>query len=217
MLCRTEPENLPHRGLAIDVAAALGERRDRELVRVLERMLEPDPDRRLSDLDELIGLQPNRRAGPTRDHGAGIDGESARPEGSEGEAAGAAPRAPARAEPAATRPGGCSSSRCSAWVVASIVVSAVLLVAAPLVLTLLSVFFGPRLRNAAAAVRSAGHASNRSLARARDRLMARGVDDEPRNQARVARRRLARNLDRGSREDEATSEPPSQKTRRATR
>ena len=41
-----EPENLPHRGLAIDVPAALGRAAEPWLVRALSAMLEPDPDKR---------------------------------------------------------------------------------------------------------------------------------------------------------------------------
>ncbi len=41
-----EPEDLPHRGLGIDVAAALGPGADPWLVRALAGMLEPDPDKR---------------------------------------------------------------------------------------------------------------------------------------------------------------------------
>jgi serine/threonine protein kinase len=43
-----EPEELPHRGLAIDVPAALGRGAEPWLVRALSAMLEPDPDKRAS-------------------------------------------------------------------------------------------------------------------------------------------------------------------------
>ncbi len=43
-----EPEDLPHRGLAIDVPAALGKGAEPWLVRALGAMLEPDPDKRPS-------------------------------------------------------------------------------------------------------------------------------------------------------------------------
>ncbi|HEY4107180.1 MAG TPA: serine/threonine-protein kinase [Polyangiaceae bacterium] len=42
----SEPEDLPHRGLAIDVQAALGKSAEPWLVRALSAMLEPDPDKR---------------------------------------------------------------------------------------------------------------------------------------------------------------------------
>lgn len=41
-----EPEDLPHRGLAIDVRAALGSGAEPWLVRALSAMLDPDPDER---------------------------------------------------------------------------------------------------------------------------------------------------------------------------
>jgi hypothetical protein len=41
-----EPEDLPHRGLSIDVPAALGSGAEPWLVRALSAMLEPDPDKR---------------------------------------------------------------------------------------------------------------------------------------------------------------------------
>jgi tRNA A-37 threonylcarbamoyl transferase component Bud32 len=41
-----EPEDLPHRGLAIDVRAALGSAAEPWLVRALSAMLDPDPDKR---------------------------------------------------------------------------------------------------------------------------------------------------------------------------
>ena len=41
-----EPEDLPHRGLAIDVRAALGAGAEPWLVRTLSAMLDPDPDKR---------------------------------------------------------------------------------------------------------------------------------------------------------------------------
>src|SRR6185295_14519102 len=46
MLTGEEPEALPHKGLAIDVNAALGRRASPAMVRVLSSMLAPDPDQR---------------------------------------------------------------------------------------------------------------------------------------------------------------------------
>ncbi len=53
MLTGCEPEDLPHRGLGIDVARAL-RGRNPGLVRVLESMLEPDPERRASRIAPLL-------------------------------------------------------------------------------------------------------------------------------------------------------------------
>ncbi len=62
MLTGVEPENLPHRGLAIDVRAALGPSIEPELRRVLEKMLDPDPDRRASSIRPLLASLASARA-----------------------------------------------------------------------------------------------------------------------------------------------------------
>ncbi len=57
MLTGRQPEDLPHRGLAIDVRAALRERRgpaSERLAVILEAMLDPDPDRRASRIAPLL-------------------------------------------------------------------------------------------------------------------------------------------------------------------
>jgi hypothetical protein len=59
LLTGREPEDLPHRGLALDVRAALGPSADGRLVEALERMLDPDPDRRA----QTPSLSPARRPG----------------------------------------------------------------------------------------------------------------------------------------------------------
>jgi hypothetical protein len=54
LLSGVEPDQLPHKGLAIDVAKALGKGFDPRLRRVLERMLEPDPDKRAGAIAPLL-------------------------------------------------------------------------------------------------------------------------------------------------------------------
>ncbi len=54
LLTGREPEDLPHRGLAIDVRAALGPRANPRLVAALEQMLVPDPDQRAAALAPLL-------------------------------------------------------------------------------------------------------------------------------------------------------------------
>src|SRR5262249_28224993 len=69
MLTGKEPEDLPHKGLAVDVEAALGPRARPELVRVLKDMVEPDPDKRASRIaplldeltEEIPGGEPSKR------------------------------------------------------------------------------------------------------------------------------------------------------------
>jgi serine/threonine protein kinase len=55
MLTGEEPEKLPHKGLKIDVPAALGKRASPTLVSVLSRMLEPDPETRPPSITPLLG------------------------------------------------------------------------------------------------------------------------------------------------------------------
>jgi serine/threonine protein kinase len=55
MLTGDEPENLPHKGLKIDVPAALGKRASPTLVAILSRMLEPDPETRPRSIAPLLG------------------------------------------------------------------------------------------------------------------------------------------------------------------
>jgi hypothetical protein len=55
LLTGVEPENMPHRGLAIDVKAALRNgHTSPELVQVLTAMVEPDPDRRAARIGPLL-------------------------------------------------------------------------------------------------------------------------------------------------------------------
>ncbi len=55
LLTGSEPEDLPHKGLSIDVEAALGAHADRRLVAALRAMLEPDPDRRETSVVAALG------------------------------------------------------------------------------------------------------------------------------------------------------------------
>lgn len=66
-----EPEDLPHRGLAIDVRAALGQGAEPWLLRALSAMLEPDPDRRATRVPAPgSGRRPAERAGAASDNPA---------------------------------------------------------------------------------------------------------------------------------------------------
>lgn len=64
LLTGLEPERLPHAGLGIDVRRALGDRVDVRLRTLLERMLEPDPERRPSELRPLLRALPRPGASP---------------------------------------------------------------------------------------------------------------------------------------------------------
>jgi hypothetical protein len=64
-LTGAEPETLPHRGLAVDVRAALGGRASPGMTAAIEQMLEPDPDRRPSELAGLLdGIRGSASAPP---------------------------------------------------------------------------------------------------------------------------------------------------------
>ncbi|HKY40865.1 MAG TPA: serine/threonine-protein kinase [Polyangiaceae bacterium] len=66
LLTASEPEDLPHKGLGIDVEAALRGQVDRRLIAVLKVMLEPDPDRRASSIEAAMlqhGLGPAAQVG----------------------------------------------------------------------------------------------------------------------------------------------------------
>ena len=65
MLTGTEPEELPHEGLGIDVARALPRGIPAPLARALAAMLIPDPDQRLGSVDEALALLRGER---TSDH-----------------------------------------------------------------------------------------------------------------------------------------------------
>jgi hypothetical protein len=56
MLTGSEPEELPHVGLGIDVARALGSGASPRLVRALAAMLDPDPDRRAASIEAALRL-----------------------------------------------------------------------------------------------------------------------------------------------------------------
>jgi serine/threonine protein kinase len=49
-LTGADPDTLPHRGLALDVRSALAGRASEAMIASLERMLEPDPDRRATSV-----------------------------------------------------------------------------------------------------------------------------------------------------------------------
>jgi hypothetical protein len=67
MLTGQEPEDLPHKGLAVDVRAALGKRVSSDLVEVLTRMLEPDPDKRAGVIPSFDPLRESLRSEPDRE------------------------------------------------------------------------------------------------------------------------------------------------------
>jgi hypothetical protein len=76
MLTGRQPEDLPHKGLAIDVRAALGDRGDERLADALTLMLDPDPDQRPARIAPVLeklerGAQ---RRGPASDPSLHLEG-----------------------------------------------------------------------------------------------------------------------------------------------
>jgi hypothetical protein len=81
MLTGLEPEDLPHKGLAIDVAAALGKTARPALVRALAAMVEPDPDKRAARLSTVIAdLRPSPPGAARRDTRSSAPPDAARHE-----------------------------------------------------------------------------------------------------------------------------------------
>jgi tRNA A-37 threonylcarbamoyl transferase component Bud32 len=165
MLTGSEPEDLPHRGLAIDVAAALANSVDPRLVRVLTRMLDPDPDRRAARIAPLLeDAAAGSRAGRF-DFGydrarAGADMPSRRRR--------------RRIHAHEPFPFAIVLLFTIGLMLARTAVSLTLRVFVPLLLTVLALLFGPALRRAARAVADAGRRASAALDTA-----LRGVQRQP--------------------------------------
>jgi hypothetical protein len=156
MLTGAQPENLPHRGLGIDVRTALRGIAGTGLTRTLERMLEPDPERRAGRV-EVPRAPREEPSAPysTRERGNRRDARRARRE---------ARRAHRQAWRAMRRRGRWRGPAgflplvfvLMALSIARVAVSVALSVVVPAVLVLLSLLFGPALRQAARAVSRGG-------------------------------------------------------------
>jgi tRNA A-37 threonylcarbamoyl transferase component Bud32 len=151
VLTGRDPEALPHRGLAIDVPAVLGH--DRPLADLLSRLLDPDPDRRPQRIRPLVAaVAQQRRHQP-------------------GPASPAPRNVPARAM-------GHDGPRLPGGVILLIVLlglavarfstAALFRVFLPILLTLLSLFFGGGLRRTAKQMRDIGERGDEGLRKARE-------------------------------------------------
>ena len=152
MLTGTEPEDLPHEGLGIDVARALPRGIPARLGRALEAMLVPDPDRRLGSVDEALAIlhgeaakQKEKQRSPSKRQQRKQRRDSAR----------------RRRPPLLPRMLG----RVGLFV-AMLVVWVTVGFAVPVVLILLSLLFGATLRRAAASCVDAAKRSQAALGRA---------------------------------------------------
>jgi hypothetical protein len=157
LLTGCEPEDLPHKGLGIDVAKAVPKTTPASLVRTLEAMLDPDPDTRASSVAEALSrggaAAPSTRSTPP----------------------------PSRRDARRARRGGRDRSRrrspfplrVVAWLgllVARLVVWLVVGIAVPLVLALLSMAFGKALQRASNACRGAASRAGSAMERASRRI-----------------------------------------------
>jgi hypothetical protein len=84
MLTGAEPESLPHKGLAIDVQAALaGHNASPAMVAALRAMLEPDPDKRAARIEPLLAAFASIPKVDARAREGGKPGEERRGSGRE--------------------------------------------------------------------------------------------------------------------------------------
>jgi Protein kinase domain len=198
MLTGKEPEELPHRGLAVDVRAALRGRASERLVGVLEKMLDPDPDRRAPRIGPLLA---RLEEGGRRDNRAFNEEQRARVQALHAEHHGRwnhesldrlarreARRANRRAERSARRrarwhegpPFPFSLVLTLVFLVATLAVALATQVVVPIVLTILSLFFARRaLREAIDVVRDAGHRAVDEMNRLRREAIEGEAGDAP--------------------------------------
>ncbi|HLK38866.1 MAG TPA: serine/threonine-protein kinase [Polyangiaceae bacterium] len=193
ILTGSEPEELPHRGLAIDVDSALGGRSHGGLRDVLRRMLEVDPDARptrigsLLDRDGVPAFSENFGRSFERDIRDDIERRVRRHvERATRRADRRARREERRAQERARRHverdalreayGGYGQRRGSPWfiwlfvliglVVAQLAVTVAIRIAVPVVLVVLSFVFGRKLRSAARSVARAGERAQEAMTEA---------------------------------------------------
>ncbi len=198
LLTGTEPEDQPHQGLAIDVKAALGAGADQRVVRLLSSMLHPNPDSRLVHLqpalehlfqqrpDFFSGVGAARGAEARRTGGQHEQADSrgsARPTAQEQRGAATPPSAGSDATP---------NQRGNEFWGGPLLVVALMLVlwtarfatwalmrfSVPLLLIMLSLFFGDALRKAAKRVRDVGERSDEGLRRASRRFRTGGSPEQ---------------------------------------
>jgi hypothetical protein len=209
MLTGREPEDLPHKGLTLDVRGALGGRASERLVRALEAMLEPNPDARAPRIGPLLeridappsAPRPRREGwdGPVREV---IDSDGVTDVARTGGRVDGPP--PVIASLVAL-------TLTIAMVGVRIATHAVL----PVLLGFLSILFGRRaMYRAAMTIRAGGETVIESLEHARDRLHGhedRGSDVKVRVVGEEVRGRVRPDEDDDENEDD---EPPSERQRR---
>jgi serine/threonine protein kinase len=176
MLTGKEPEDLPHKGLAIDVRAALPKDVPEPLVRALEAMLAPDPDVRATSIGQALRLAPSKSKPPEpddrRDPDRGDRKKNRRERRREKREAKRARRGTARLPllPRIIVDILLLATRLVLWIMIGLVL--------PLVLVIFSLLFGGALRRAAAACWRAAGRSNAAIGRA-SRWLAGREEDAP--------------------------------------
>jgi tRNA A-37 threonylcarbamoyl transferase component Bud32 len=192
LLSGLQPEELPHRGLAIDVEAALrGAHVSRAMIKTLTAMLEPDPDRRPARLSPLLaelgkassGGRSKERAAAreaARDEARRDDQARRREERARAHAAREAERARRRAARRAGRDHASSDGPGLLIFIlgvglrlAEIAVAITLRAAIPLAFSILSLIFGRKWREAGATVGRAGVLAGETIRNVRRSLEAR--------------------------------------------
>lgn len=208
LLTGREPEELPHKGLAVDVRTALAGRASPALTDALARMLEPDPDVRPAAIAPLLARlsgdhgQPKvararsgwgarvtreaERAVKEAERRARRDERRARREARHAgrDAARAIERWQGRRRPGRPAPFPVSLAMILGLTLAQLALVVALRLVVPTVLTFLSVFFGAGLRRAARQVSEAGQRAFDSVGRAK-RVVTRGEAEEEADEVRV--------------------------------
>ncbi len=193
MLAGSDPDQLPHQGLAIDVEGTLGSRVDERLKRVLTDALDPDPDRRSRQpLSQLLRTQrldavavPSEQPSPRRPstqarHQAAGDGagnDSTRDKHRDKHRERRERRQERRRDRRARRGAGphglpplLRGLVLTLLATLRVGVGVLFLLVLPLLLTLLSVALGPKLRRRARQARVAGRQLQQALRTAATRV-----------------------------------------------
>jgi hypothetical protein len=186
MLTGEEPENLPHKGLAIDVRAALRGRTSDRLLEALEKMLEPDPERRAQRIAPLLDRLQESRPRPHVEARSEGDAryERRQRERDERRERRRESREKRRERHARGLPWPVAVMFMLGLTVAMVAVGLALQWVVPTVLLMLSLFGIPRMREAARKVREAGGRANEAMQEGRRRIQGRlspaRAEDDPR-------------------------------------
>lgn len=170
LLTGREPEDLPHKGLSFDLDQALGGRVDPGLRDAIAAMVEPDPDRRVAVIPSVERAAPRRGSAKAEPKPRGREARRAEREARREERD--ARRALRRRRSRGPMPWPIHLLVTLALVLARVAVVVVVRVFVPLLLTMMSLVFGPKLREAARRVADAGTRASNAMGRAFERVEA---------------------------------------------